>query len=229
MLNRPETTLFMISSVDGKISTGDNDSRDIDKDFPKINGLKEGLFQYYELEQKTDLYSFNTGRVMKKIGINKRKNEPNKIPVSFVILDNKPHLNKSGIIYLTKWLKKLYLVTDNKNHPAFKLKIDNLEIIYYPKINFEKLFVKLKEKYNINSLTIQSGGTLNSIFLRKSLIDHLSLIVAPCLIGGKDTMNLINGDSFHSDVDLKNIKALKLNKCTILKDSYLHLEYDMIK
>ncbi len=34
--NRPITTLFMLVSVDGKISTGSADELDVDKDFPKI-------------------------------------------------------------------------------------------------------------------------------------------------------------------------------------------------
>ncbi len=42
---RPETTLFMLVSVDGKISTGDNDSMDVDKDYPKIEEVKDGLQQ----------------------------------------------------------------------------------------------------------------------------------------------------------------------------------------
>ena len=41
-MNRPVTTLFMLMSVDGKISTGASDSLDVDKDFPKIAGVKEG-------------------------------------------------------------------------------------------------------------------------------------------------------------------------------------------
>ena len=52
--NRPITTLFMLMSVDGKISTGATDELDVDKDFPKIDGLKEGVGQYYEIEQTTD-------------------------------------------------------------------------------------------------------------------------------------------------------------------------------
>jgi 2,5-diamino-6-(ribosylamino)-4(3H)-pyrimidinone 5'-phosphate reductase len=63
MSSRPITTLFMLMSADGKISTGDNDSLDMDQDFPKIDGIKEGLHQYYEIEETTDLWSFNTGRV----------------------------------------------------------------------------------------------------------------------------------------------------------------------
>ena len=62
-MDRPITTLFMLMSVDGKISTGATDELDVDRDFPGIPGLREGLHQYYEIEQTTDLWSFNTGRV----------------------------------------------------------------------------------------------------------------------------------------------------------------------
>ena len=61
-----------IESLDGKISSGSSDNLDADKDFCKIDGVKEGLHQYYELEQETDVFSLNTGRVMAKIGVNDR-------------------------------------------------------------------------------------------------------------------------------------------------------------
>ena len=70
MSNRPVTTLFMLESLDGKISSGNRDCLDADKDWCLIDGVKEGLSQYYEIEQTTDLYSLNTGRVMAKIGVN---------------------------------------------------------------------------------------------------------------------------------------------------------------
>ena len=54
-MDRPITTLFMLMSLDGKISPGASDELDVDKDFPRIDGLKEGLHQYYEIEQTTDI------------------------------------------------------------------------------------------------------------------------------------------------------------------------------
>ena len=65
-MNRPITTLFMLMSVDGKISTGATDDLDEDKDFPNIKGVNEGLHQYYEIEKTTDLWSLNSGRVQAK-------------------------------------------------------------------------------------------------------------------------------------------------------------------
>ena len=226
--SRPETTLFMLISADGKVSTGDTDSRDVDKDYKKINGIKGGLYQYYNLERTTDLFSLNSGRVMAKIGVNS-KNCPIKAPeISFIIIDN-THLTRKGIENLADNSKKLFLITSNKKHPGFSIKNRKLEIIFYKKIDFVDLFKRLKSKYKINKLTIQSGGTLNSIFLRKNLIDHLSLVIAPCLIGGKDTASLIGGESLHSEKDLRNIKALKLVEYKILNNSYIYLKYDVIK
>ena len=48
-MDRPITTLFMLMSVDGKISTGSTDNMDVDKDFPGIPGVAEGLHKYYEV------------------------------------------------------------------------------------------------------------------------------------------------------------------------------------
>jgi len=218
----------MLSSIDGKISTGNNDNRDTDLDFHRIKGVMEGLQQYYDLEKETDLHSLNTGKVMVKIGINKKEVFKNMNFMNFIIIDNN-HLEKSGIENLSNNLKKLYLITSNKNHPAFDCKNKNLEIIFYENnINFQDLFLKFKEKYKIQSITIQSGGTMNSILLREKLIDKISIVYAPVLIGGINTPTLIDGNTLISYEDLKYIKALKLTKVNQLKNSYLHLQYDVI-
>ena len=125
-MDRAITTLFMLVSVDGKISTGASDNLDVDKDFPKIAGVKEGLHQYYEIEQTTDLWSINSGRVQAKIGIN-TADMPNKTPVSFVIIDNQ-HLKEHGIRYFCALSKQFVLVTSNENHPAFGMEEENLHI-----------------------------------------------------------------------------------------------------
>jgi riboflavin biosynthesis pyrimidine reductase len=126
-MEKPSTTLCMLMSVDGKISTGSIDERDVDKDFPKIDGIKDGLHLYY-------------GNA----------------------------------------------------------------------INFLDLFKQLKRRFNIETMTLQTGGTLNSIMLRNKLIDKISIVVAPALIGGKSTPALIDGESIKSLDELTEIKALKL-------------------
>src|SRR3989344_5336372 len=212
-MDRPYTTLFLLISVDGKISTGDTDVMDTDKDYKKITGVKEGNKQYYDLEQETDLHSLNSGRVFEKIGINEKTDEPIKTPVSFIVIDNKPHLNKKGTTYMAKKSKTLYIVTTNANHPAFELKKEfaNIEILKYEdKIALADALRRLQEDYGVDRITIQTGGTMNASWVREGLIDRLLLVVAPALIGGKDTSTLVDGESLHSPEELFKIKALEL-------------------
>lgn len=228
-MNRPITTLFMLTSIDGKISTGSTDNLDVDRDFPKIKGIKEGLRQYYDIEKTTDFYCLISGKVLAKVGANKIQKNITKMPVSFLVVDNKPHLNKTGVDNFLKKGKKLFIITTNKNHPAFKINADNLEKIFYKnKIDFVDLFKKMKNDFGIKRVTIQTGGTLNSIFLRNKLIDKISIVIAPALIGGKDTSSLIDGKSLTSTRELTQIKALKLITAKKLKNSYLHLKYKVI-
>ena len=225
-MERTITTLFMLMSVDGKISTGASDNLDVDKDFPKIAGLKEGLHQYYEIEQTTDLWSLNSGRVQAKLGVN-TKDMPNKTPVSFVIIDNK-HLTEHGIRYFCALSKQFVLVTSNKNHPAFEIEEDNLHILYQDELSLKDVLTKLKSEYSCERLTIQTGGTLNGLFLREKLIDYIDIVVAPVLIGGKDTSTLIDGKSLLSESELSQLGVLKLQECIVLEDSYLRLRYKVI-
>lgn len=224
-MNRSLNTLFLLISVDGKISTGSVPERDVDKDYKNIPGIREGLHQYYEIEKTTDNFSLNSGFVMSKIGVNTDKNPIHCPGVNFVIIDNH-NLNEKGLNNLCKNLKTLFLVTTNKNHPSFKLNHDNLKIIYYEKeVDFEDLFIRLKNKYKAERVTIQSGGTLNSIFVRKGLIDRVSIVIAPCLVGGKNTPSLVDGESLMSEDDLKYIKSLTLESVKQLDNNYLHIIY----
>jgi 2,5-diamino-6-(ribosylamino)-4(3H)-pyrimidinone 5'-phosphate reductase len=228
----PKTTLFMLISCDGKISTGSTDALDFDKDLPRIVGVREGLEQYYAQERLTDYWSLNTGKVMAKVGVNRatytRKRNP---ALRFVIIDNKPHLTKRGVRNLASALGHLYIVTTNRAHPAAKMPVvQNLTTIIERKpIDFRKLFSRLSAEYGAKRITVQSGGTLNAMLLREGLIDELSIVIAPVVIGGAKTPTLVDGTSLISVPQLPDVKALKLLSCTTLQHSYLHVRYAVVK
>ena len=75
---------------------------------------------------------------------------------------------------------------------------------------------------------MQSGGTVNGLLLREKLLDYADLVVAPVLIGGKDTSTLIDVRSLTSRKELSGLGVLKLEDCTVLEDSYLRLRYKVI-
>ena len=227
MMERPITTLFMLTSLDGKISTGADDALDVDKDFPQVPGVAEGLHQYYEIEQTTDLWSLNTGRTQAKIGAN-QKPMPEKSPVSFVLIDNR-HLTEHGVRYFCALSRQFVLVTTNPQHPAFGVCESNLHVILQNELSLSDALSKLKADFGCERLTVQSGGTLNALFLREKLIDYVDVVVAPVLIGGKDTPTMIDGRSLQSESELSALGVLELLECTPLNHSYLRLRYRVLR
>ena len=97
-------------------------------------------------------------------------------------------------------------------------------MLYEGKIDFSSLFVKLKAK-GVKRITIQSGGRLNATLARSGLIDFVSLVFAPLLVGGKNTATLIDGKSLETDSDLRLLRPMTLQSAKTLKNSYLHLRY----
>ena len=101
--------------------------------------------------------------------------------------------------------------------------------MYQKELSLENTLIELKSKYGCERITIQTGGTLNGLFLREKLFDYVDIVVAPVLIGGKDTSTLIDGKSLLSQKDLSRLGVLKLQECVMLENSYLRLRYEVVR
>ena len=119
------------------------------------------------------------------------------------------------------------LITSNKDHPAYNVKENNLHIIFQEELSLKDALRELKLSYGCERLTIQSGGTVNSLFLREKLFDYIDIVVAPVLIGGKETASLIDGHSIISENELSKLGVLKLMDCIVLNDSYIRVRYQL--
>lgn len=152
---------------------------------------------------------------------------PDKSPVSFVLIDNQ-HLTEHGIKYFCARSQKFVLITTNKEHPAFQMNEENLYIIYQDKLTPADMLRQLKEQFGCERLTIQTGGTLNGLFLRDKLFDYIDIVVAPVLVGGKVTTTLIDGDAIFTPDQLAALGVLELESVQPLEKSYIRLRYKVI-
>jgi 2,5-diamino-6-(ribosylamino)-4(3H)-pyrimidinone 5'-phosphate reductase len=186
--------------------------------------VAEGLGQYYRLEETTDEFSLNTGRVLAKVGWNNTRTDIERLPVSFVVVDN-THLTERGIRNLLERTQRLIVVTADRRHPAVHVADRRLDILEVEgRIDFRRLFGQLADM-GVRDLTVQSGGTLNAALVRSNLINYVSVVVAPVLVGGRSTPTLLDGDSLDGDDDLRLLRPLELLSVRELDHSYLHLRY----
>lgn len=130
------------------------------------------------------------------------------IPVGYTA-SVREKFNSKNIIFSLEFLRESKALYDN---------------LYRSRIiggSLSDALAKLEAEFGCERITIQSGGTLNSLFLREKLLDYVDIVVAPVLIGGKDTSTLIDGRSLMSESELFQLKALKLEECAVLENSYL--------
>ena len=226
-MDRPVTTLFMLMSLDGKVSTDVGDELDFDRDLPCVPGVAEGLYRYYELEQETDLWSLNTGRVMAKVGANEQPT-PERLPVSFVIVDN-THLTEAGVRWLCARCRRAVIVTSNAAHPAHVVGEGNLSVMLQERSSLVDALHRLKADHGCERLTIQSGGTLNAALVREGLVDFVDVVVAPVLVGGRDTPTLLDGPALASVGELSKLCPLELLGCEAMQESYVRLRYKVAR
>lgn len=59
-------------------------------------------------------------------------------------------------------------------------------------------------------------------------LHYVDIVIAPVLIGGKETSTLIDGESLTTMDDLKKLGVLQLESCETLKYSYIRLKYKVI-
>ncbi len=221
-MNRPITTLYMLMSLDGKISTGSSDLLDFDKDIPNIAGVNEGLNKCYEIEQTTSYWTFLTGRTMSKAGVG-----AGCVQACACVYDNN-NLDSKLIRKLCKRFVKVVIVTSNANHAANSEQMDNLHVLYQQETDLSEAFEILYEEFDCKVLTLQSGGTMNSLLLREGLIDFVDIVVAPMIVGGKSTPTLVDGEDLTTLEDLQNVRALSLINHYCVGKSYLRLMYKVL-
>ena len=107
-------------------------------------------------------------------------------------------------------------------------KYDNLDILYYYSLDLGKMLEDIYSKYKAERVTIQSGGTLNGMFVRNKLIDFVNIVIAPIIVGGKDVATLVDGESIRDEAELNKLLPLQLVECNKLEASYIQLKYKVL-
>ena len=127
-MNRPITTVFMLQSIDGKISFNGTGRLDFDDKIPMLSWSAKGINRYYEAEIGMDETTLMSGKTLKVVGWNEKVVRENK-ELTIVIIDNN-HLTREGLLRLHNSNKRVILVT---KRPWYLENMDKLpyDVIYY--------------------------------------------------------------------------------------------------
>ena len=72
--------------------------------------------------------------------------------------------------------------------------------------------MKILHKKRIKKILLEGGGTINWSFLKRGLVDELIITIAPYILGGSDSVTLVEGSGFKSIFSMKKLKLRKIQK-----------------
>lgn len=88
-------------------------------------------------------------------------------------------------------------------------------------VSYPQAFEQLADSHNIHCIRADSGGVLNCLLLEQRLVDELSFIVAPYIVGGKHHV-------FFDTLKLSKTLNLELVHCAQLRKGHVWLRYIVI-
>lgn len=93
------------------------------------------------------------------------------------------------------------------------------------RVDLKKALMELGARYSLRTLRIDSGGTLSAIMMKEGLIDEVSIILSPCIVGNVNSAHFINPVV----AELPESRKLRLKHVEEMENGLIWLKYDVIK
>lgn len=220
---KPEVTLIIASSVDGCLIGRESESMDANKvwkDSTMIRGIVRQFFDFSS--ESADIYNLINAQTMVDLGVNELSFTPKKSDLRLIILDLEAELLPTGIANLGKSVEKLIVIQPARQKASGAKLPSNTQLLTFKNtFDLNSIVRLLKSKFKVNKITVQSAGLLNSTWLASGLVDFLTVILYPLLVGN-------NGTNLLASSELFQVKPLKLLHSHAFDTNYFFLRYGVI-
>ncbi len=80
------------------------------------------------------------------------------------------------------------------------------------RVDYASAFETLNKRYGVKTIRVDSGGTLNGALLRQGLVDEVSLLIHPSLIGGTSSKSAFRAPDLISRTGVIPLKVLHFER-----------------
>ena len=127
-----------------------------------------------------------------------------------IILDSKGNISiKSKILQTSAEIPTIIAVskkiTKSNRKKLHKFPVEVI-VTGEKSVNIKFLLKKLSEK-KIKTILVEGGGTINWEFIKQNLFDELFITISPFVIGGNESISLVQGNGFDKISKSPNLRS----------------------
>jgi 2,5-diamino-6-(ribosylamino)-4(3H)-pyrimidinone 5'-phosphate reductase len=94
------------------------------------------------------------------------------------------------------------------------------------RVDLRAALEELHARYGVKTVRVDSGGLLNGALLRAGLVDEVSLLINPCLVGGTTPRSIFVAPDLASS---EGVISLKLAQVEAVRGDAVWLKYEVVK
>lgn len=204
---RPFVHLKLAMSLDGRISLGDSVST-------ALSG-EAALKRVHELRHEYDaiLIGGNTAGVDNP-SLTDRSGKARRRPLVRVVLDNRLRIALDSVLVRSANAAPTIVFTNSDDYAKIAgLQDREVEVVSLETggRDLAKVLEYLKER-SIQSLLVEGGSEIAGAFCDAGLVDKITLIIAPLIIGGPDAPTAIGGKGASSIADAVKLRDISIER-----------------
>ena len=194
----------------------------------RIDWLKPDHFLYYRVIQNWQMDAMLSGSNTMLTAEMDLSAKIEKLDQQYlVVVDSKGRIENWEVIKRQAWWNETPIVLCSQSTPQDylkKLSRHGVHVLVHGEehVDFSSALPALFDRFEIETLRVDSGGVLAGVLLRQGLVDEVSVLISPQLTGGRSPRSIFVADDLTS---LEGVVDLKLIHYDVLDEDYLHLHY----
>jgi 2,5-diamino-6-(ribosylamino)-4(3H)-pyrimidinone 5'-phosphate reductase len=93
-------------------------------------------------------------------------------------------------------------------------------------VDYRAALAELRERFAVETVRVDSGGRLSGLLLREGLVDEVSVLVFPALVGNASSLSIYN---LPETVTNGDVVSLALHGVEVPRDDAVWLRYDVVR
>ena len=156
--------------------------------------------------------------------------DPNDQRPLLIVPDSQGRIRSCKLVLIQPYWRGVVVLCSEKtpNEYLYYLNGSRIEYLMVGKehVNYRSALQKLYDQYQIKTIRLDSCGTLNGILLREGLVDEVSILINPSLVGGTTPQSFFKASDLTSYEGVIKLKLLSVEKVT---EDIVWLLYEVIK